>query len=304
MAGVYLAIGGDVSLTWDTNNKMDIIRDLEEQIEDKVLFTAPLKLYQNTGLRIKHQYGEPGQNKPYRLRVFFEIERFAVLSTDFLANIADKRLHSLLRRVVSMILYNPTFSPINLVDVGDRYLDYLEEIKDEVEDDVKERVSEEIAFFKKEFPYTKAGAKRIDRLKKIRQSIKKLTDEQNAWLNNVFQYLETVYSSITFEEFWNGDVKMADCYQNGDDEDEEEDCSDMFNPEYMFFITTSFGTVYNIHCESVDDDMNSGISCPNFRININNEKDINKLRLHMRVYGLLGDILDRGGEVWSTTSAK
>ncbi|HNQ63116.1 MAG: hypothetical protein BWY15_02319 [Firmicutes bacterium ADurb.Bin193] len=311
MARVYLAIGGDPTAAWeDATKKLGIIRDLEKRIN--VLLGDETNgqeeegyCYPRVSTAMCHRYGVIRGGVPYKLHAYFQIEAPSTLDLEFVNKIENKRLYRLLVAILKLILFNPTFLPMNTADMGEFHLmmfDEEEEAEDEDGNTPADEIKREIEYFQGLFPdKCIKNIKRIERLTKIKNSIRGLSASQSQWLDNALEYLSITYAEK--DRFWRG-VKAAEWYkefhsEEGSGEDEEA-MDEMIDPEEMFMATTGFSSLYDMHCEYMDSSVNSGMSYPSFRAVITTKEDAENFRFHVDVLRRLSDLFETGGTTWST----
>ncbi len=283
MAKIYLAIGGDPSLSWDKKTeKLDIVRDLEQRI-DRCLRKDN---YQSESIEICHKYGEPGSAKPYNLVAYIKLYHLSWLDIDNIKQIKNKRLFNLLRQVLSLILHNPELSPTNSVDITNWNMDYWEESEAENNDEscgIIETAKKEVELFESLFPNKKFKRNRIERLLKIKNSIQdSFTEAQHEWFDKAFEFLDLVYSG-------------SNTFYRIDEEDEDDGDNDRFTPETMFLVSGEYLQQY--HLDVIESDYNCGIELPRIRVAVNDIMDINYLSWMLRIIVLLDELLEGGNRL-------
>jgi len=296
MAKIYLAIGGDPTVSWeDTTSKMDILRDLEKRIN--VHFSC-LERSSTIFHDVHHCYGARG-GTPYGMHAMYQIEYTSTLGLEFIQDIKDMRLRRLLLAVLKLIIYNPVIQPITTTELADMHLPAVEEGEEGEETGLVEEIIEELKEFQLLFPTPACTIpkNRIGRLVKIMDSIHGLSEAQTNWLNDALGFLTHVYDETVRESFWKG-IKKYDPYLGVEDED---DSSEMFTPDEMFIVTMRYGELFEIHCESVDYNFNNGMLFPCLKMDIKNKVDLENFVSHVGVLNQLSNLLEGGNGIWSST---
>jgi len=277
MARVYLAIGGDEKLSWDTDSKIEIVVDLEQRI-NALLQTIEYDMHSNVYVEVEHCYGSKEQNEYgteqsiYELNISIAVDHNLFLfAGNILANYKhDKHLYNLIKQILIVLANNTALSPYTATHHLMQYEDYwdAEDDPDNVEN--IEIMKEECRLFEEMMPSRKTVPSRIRRLKEIYRAMRQGMDADVAeWLGRIFEYLEFVSCNPGLQSEIEIAIDNA-ISTTGDD---------MFSLEYMFVMLWQERTVLveNI-CNDMDDSYNSGTMLPAITINIKGKEDIERAR--------------------------
>jgi len=289
MARVYLAIGGDPSLQWETEDRGKIVINLEEKINDllkkKVVGTESTRtLY----TEINHYYCKCDENEPpYDLKISLEISYCAVLELDFMDKIKDKHIYNLLKRIISLLLNNRVIPPIHMAYVFD-VLSELKELPDNPEEDNEYlEMKKEVEKFNENYVVVckVSDNKRLERLEKIAKKIEHLLNaDQKQWLKDVFSLL-WLFQDRKIEKLFCAAFIAGDYY------------CDCLRAGALFFVTTTKCDITDVYYNMLDDDINSGVNFPNHTVSIKTDEDIKNINEIIKVLMLMTNVFE-GGNVW------
>ena len=131
MARVYLAIGGDQKLSWDTDSQIEIVVDLEQRI-NALLQTIEYDMHSNVYVEVEHCYGSKEQNEYgteqsiYELNISIAVDHNLFLfAGNILANYKhDKHLYNLIKQILIVLANNTALSPYTATHHLMQYEDY------------------------------------------------------------------------------------------------------------------------------------------------------------------------------------
>jgi len=302
MTRLYLAFGGDKSVSWDTDNKIDIIRDLETKIT--ALLPEIKNVSSNVYVDLIHCYSSNYQThyynnledyiKNYGLIGEVGINQVYTCNIDFLEDIKEKnkRLYRLIQRLIMEFAYNSIICPITAVDYFEYIKDYLEEMVEDdpgIKDDIEEMKNECDQFDSLlPQPKIKRSVIRLQRLKKIYSSLREqLHPELTAWLDCTFEYLWLSRDEKTQHEFADA---MNFIYNNNNSMEQEDNIADISS---IVLMTVNYGSMLdNQYANDWDDHFNNGVVLPYLRVNIKGKEQMEKFNRLVNVISLFYAVIE------------
>ena len=300
MTRLYLEFGGDASISWETDNKIEIIKDLETKIT--AILPEMKNISHNVYAHFVHCYKSKHDDQYYNnledyienygLVGVVEIEQAYTCCIDFLENIKEKskRLYRLIQRVMVEFTHNPVIAPTTAVNYFDYIRDYYEEMAEEepaMKDQLKNMERERDLFDKLlPQPKIKPSVIRLQRLKKIYNSLREqLHPALAAWLDCTFEYL-----------WLTRDEKIQDEFNDAIDliySDEHAECDDIADISSMVLMTVNFGSeLQYAFSDDWEDHLNSGITFPSLKMNIENKEQMESFSRFVNFLSLYYSVIE------------